>query len=328
MRKFKQIAIYGGLLISGGLASFGVNKLGSKENVESTTEYTTEFTVNTVEAAGVENYNDQNYEIEEKVSSIYNEYQTYFDTMGYTEDNIRTTILSMAGMTDDLTKDDITDSCRMINDMFMSDNLLQKIDNIDNNSDVDCELIDLPKVSEFILEKDNKILPIVQRVENDRDLIINSIKETGDYKSALDQFNNDVVDMSFDTWNEDEGLDTTNLSNEGSLFIVSSAKYNMLALAEAINPGKEYIEGNKIDTITNEPQKVKIRYNEKEQDIENQVMQADLLGLEVSSDIVDEYAKIRSTKKIVQFETEMCNYQHSLETKVEELSNSYSYNLN
>ena len=66
----------------------------------------------------------------------------------------------------------------------------------------------------------------------------------------------------------------------------------------------------------------------KEQDIENQVMQADLLGLEVSSDIVDEYAKIRSTKKIVQFETEMCNYQHSLETKVEELSNSYSYNLN
>lgn len=329
--KIKPFLIYGGLFLAGGLASLGVNALKSgKEKVEATTtEYVTEY-VAEPEATTEEVTYDVNYEVEAIVENSYATYQTYYDTMGYTQDDIRTTILVLGDMTEGLTKDDVIDSCRMVKDILASDNLAQKIDNINHGSEVDCDLMTLPKVSEFILEKDSEIKPIVERVEANRDLIVSAIQGTGDYKSVLDQFNNDTVDMCYDTWNEDQGLDVTNLSNEGSLFLVSAAKWSLLNLAGTLNSGEIYIEGSKIDNITNEPQKVKVNYTAEEQDIENQIMQADLLGLQVSQEIIDEYANFRSTKKIVQFEIAMCNYQHSLELKVEELNNAntYNYNLN
>lgn len=312
-RKIKKFAIYGGVMITAGLTALGVNKINSK-NDKQTTPVVTEIPATTEAPITVEESNIDNPEVVENiVEENYTSYQDFYDNQGYTIDDIRNlTLLMNSEYQGVLTSDEVQNALNMSSFLSISDNLIQKIDNINIESKEDCALYTLPNKTELLIDDNTIVSPILNRIYDDINSVVESIQETGSYESVLDQYNKEVVDMCYGTFDKDLGLDTAKITNPVLAYEVATAKCAMLSVAAQINVGKEYITGNQTDEITGEKQKVKINYTSEEQNLEAKYFQAEQDGLKLTDSENDKYIKMQQSMAITEFNNSMCNYSHSL----------------
>lgn len=247
---------------------------------------------------------DTNTEIENAVEESYEKYSDFYESLQLNKETLRNVALVANNEYQDLTKEELDNAGKAINLMLMSDNFLLKVQSLSNDKvDQKVELFESPSISDLIVDKESNILPIIERIEKDRDLIANSLDSKSSFKEARKEFNKDVIDMFNDTLESDNGKDVSDFDATSSLYIVSVAKESVLGIAQVINPGK--------DSIKNKDGEVKIAFNDNEREIENLYYQESALG-EVTDKTADAYAKIVSKLKVTEYHTKSCDYFHQM----------------
>lgn len=306
MRKILPIIGVTCLVTVGALSGIAVYKKQNtvNENIE---DENTQETVDDVENINILLVNGKT--TTQLAEESYNTYKDFYDNVitgrNITIKEIDTMINVLNDNVEGYSQDEIKDSLRLIQEIYLSGNLVQSIDNVNaqNNPDVpyipdSCPTYMAPKVSDFI--SPSNVNDNIIKYEQIRDELTNEIILTGTYSEDMaNRIRNAILDMEIDEYNKDIDGITTEISSEGLRYAAIAANYSLAKLGPLVTPNASYLyrEGE----IS-----IQIALTPEQNDLESAILMS---SNNLSDDIILQNAKNKEQLITTKYIRSLCNIE-------------------
>ncbi|MBP3635497.1 MAG: hypothetical protein J6J17_03455 [Bacilli bacterium] len=302
-RRFNPKSLLMGLgLVSTLIAFTGCDNKKEDKSIPSSKEITTEVTTQGLENQETTKQDIDNYE--QLAIESYNKYREFYDSFEdfiVNPEKVKNMIKVINSDMDGLTEDDLADSINLINEILLSEDLCQKIDNIDLGIEDNTIVPSHPILSTYI--SDGDIKSDLEGYESIRDSIITSANNNSLTENDKIMLSNAIIEME-QSYNKHQGNMNSTLANEGNKYIQNAWKENLVVLAAKVTGKTEIIDENgevyPINT-TDEETMVIIEYNR----LTNG-------GEQIPDDLSLEYANIKMRQIIDKYDAGMCAQEEEL----------------
>lgn len=302
-RKFKNALLL--TTLGASLALTGCSKKGeNKVKVYDTTsqEMTTEL--QPTEEFVSEPMNNKYTSLAEQ---SYNDYKEFYDSIGISVPQIENMIKIINNDLVGLSEDNLIDTIDMVNQILLSDQLCQSLDNIDLGMSDSFDVPKSPKLSIYV--ENEKIKSDLESYEITRDQIINSANNGVISEAEKDLLKNSIINME-QAYNQDEGYMNSTIICEGNKYLQNAWKKNLVVLGAKVI-GETEIKDNNGEIYPICP-------NGDETLIIAQYNMLSSSGENIPDSLQIEYTNIKLRQIVTKYEQGMCSLEEELYRGIKE----------
>lgn len=301
-RKFKNT-----LLLTTTLGTSLLLTACSKNNENKVKVYDTTSQEMTTELQSTEEFINESSSNKYKslAEQSYNEYKEFYDSIGVSIPQVENMIKIINNDLVGLSEDDLIDTIDMINQILLSDQLCQSLDNIDLGISDSFNIPNSPKLSIYV--ENEKIKTDLESYEIIRDQIINSANNGVIAESEKNLLKNSIINME-QAYNQDEGYMNSTIICEGNKYLQIAWKKNLVVLGAKVI-GETEIKDNNGEIYP-------ICTNEEETNVIAQYNMLSSSGENIPESLQMEYIDIKLRQIITKYEEGMCSLEEELFTQI------------